>query len=157
LSPVIWDILHIMFVMSYFISTISISTLIYRITRSCPSKVRYIAPVFPWNDPKFARPPVSSLQARNVSSSRTTQIPFQSLNFFEFFNSILRQSSDAPSTVLRRSFCSPWCLRKQRPIDRCGPCVASRLCYIYSSFSHTQLFFLLLIFHLDLLFVFFRF
>ena len=32
-------------------------------------QVRYIAPVFPWNDPKFARPPVSSLQAPQVSGA----------------------------------------------------------------------------------------
>jgi hypothetical protein len=31
-------------------------------------QVRYIAPVFPWNDPKFARPPVSSLDVPKAST-----------------------------------------------------------------------------------------
>ena len=34
----------------------------------CLTQVRYIAPVFPWNDPKFARPPVSSLEVPKASA-----------------------------------------------------------------------------------------
>jgi hypothetical protein len=37
------------------------------------SQVRYIAPVFPWNDPKFARPPVSSLEVPKASCARVAR------------------------------------------------------------------------------------
>ena len=45
-------------------------SLFFHVHRSslCLTQVRYIAPVFPWNDPKFARPPVSSLEVPKASA-----------------------------------------------------------------------------------------
>lgn len=39
------------------------------------SEVRYIAPLFPWNDPKFARPPVSSIEAPKAITGCTKHSP----------------------------------------------------------------------------------
>jgi len=75
------------------------------------SEVRYIAPLFPWNDPKFARPPVSSLQAPKAIIGCTKHSPDK-----KFLQPLMFEET-TPNRQEKKDFSAAFAASRNQPRD----------------------------------------